>query len=148
MTRKLDKEHNEKLKSIAMQNEIANRDHMNRRARSCTIGTAGGGILELCLRTEHYGTIWYQFNPVEAVEIMGQLAAASGIEMAVRPRKDFASWRSWDTNLPGSVHWMGTAPWQLNDDDRQELIESKIREIENYKSSLPQSKDSLPQSKE
>jgi hypothetical protein len=43
---------------------------------------------------------------------------------------------------------MGTAPWQLNDDDRQELIESKIREIENYKSSLPQSKDSLPQSKE
>ena len=63
MTRKLDKEHNEKLKSIAMEREISQKEDMNRRARSCTIGTAGGGILELCLRTEQYGTIWYQFNP-------------------------------------------------------------------------------------
>lgn len=130
MTRKLDKEHNEKLKSIALQNEIENRDNMSRRARSCTIGNAGGGVMELCLRTEKYGTIWYQFNPVEAVEMMGQLAAAAGVEMAVRPRKDFASWRPWDSPLPASAHWMGTGSYQLPEEEQMNLFEKKSQELE------------------
>jgi|TARA_B100001939_G_scaffold244119_1_gene211527 hypothetical protein len=130
MTRKLDKEHNEKLRSITMEREISQKEDMNRRARSCTIGSAGGGVMELCLRTEHYGTIWYQFNPVEAVEMMGQLAAAAGVEMAVRPRKDFASWRPWDSPLPASAHWMGTGSYQLSEEDQMNLFEKKTQELE------------------
>lgn len=139
MSKKLDAEHAEKLRSLAMEDELHNRENIKRRARSFTIGTAGGGVLEVCLRTDNYGTIWYQFNPVEAVEIIGQLAAAAGIEIAIRPRKDFASWRAWDSDLPGSVHWMGAAPWQLDDGDRQKLIESKKKEVESSQNSLPSS---------
>ena len=98
------------------------------RARSLSVGTAGGGIIELNMRGD-YGNLWYQMQPTEAIEIIGQIAAASGIEIAMRPRQDFSSWRSWDTSLPPSVAWMGAAPWQLTEEARMELEAAKAKNI-------------------
>ena len=80
------------------------------------------------MRGDH-ANLWYLLQPVEAVEIIQQLAASAGLEIAIRPRQDFASWRSWDTSLPGSVHWMGAAPWQLGEQQRAELEAAKAKNI-------------------
>lgn len=98
------------------------------RARSLTIGTATGGIIEVGMRGDN-NRLWYLLQPTEAVEIINQLSAAAGLEIAIRPRNDFASWRSWDTSLPPSVHWMGAAPWQLTDEARIELEAAKSKNI-------------------
>jgi hypothetical protein len=105
-------------------NELADLKQRQTRARSLSVGTAGGGVIELNMRGD-FANLWFQMNPTEAIEIIGQLAAASGVEIAIRPRNDFASWRGWDTSLPASVHWLGTAPWQLSEEDRALLAEAK-----------------------
>ena len=110
------------------QNELANLKANQTRARSLTIGTATGGIIEVGMRGD-FSSLWYLLQPTEAVEIIGQLAAAAGIEIAMRPRQDFASWRSWDTSMPPSVAWMGAAPWQLSDEARAELEAAKAKNI-------------------
>ena len=110
------------------QNELANLKANQTRARSLTIGTATGGIIEVGMRGD-FSNLWYLLQPTEAVEIIGQLAAAAGIEIAMRPRQDFASWRSWDTSMPPSVAWMGAAPWQLSDEARAELEAAKAKNI-------------------
>lgn len=98
------------------------------RARSLTVGTTTGGIIEVGLRGDD-SHLWYLLQPTEAVEIINQLAAAAGLEIAIRPRNDFASWRSWDTSLPPSVQWMGAAPWQLSDEERVELQAAKSKNL-------------------
>ena len=109
-------------------NELADLKQRQTRARSFSVGTAGGGVIELNMRGD-FANLWYQMQPTEAIEIIGQLAAASGIEIAMRPRQDFASWRSWDATLPASVTWMGAAPWQLSEEDRELLAEHKAKNI-------------------
>lgn len=110
------------------ENELADLKQRQTRARSLSVGTAGGGVIELNMRGD-FANLWYQMQPTEAIEIIGQLAAACGVEIAMRPRQDFASWRSWDPTLPASVAWMGTAPWQLSEEDRNLLVEAKAKNI-------------------
>jgi hypothetical protein len=110
------------------ENELADLKQRQTRARSLSVGTAGGGVIELNMRGD-FANLWYQMQPTEAIEMIGQLAAASGIEIAMRPRQDFATWRSWDPTLPASVAWMGTAPWQLSEEDKNLLAEVKIKNI-------------------
>ena len=98
------------------------------RARSVTVGTAFGGIVELIMRSD-YATVWAQLQPVEAIELMEQIAAGCGVEIAMRPKQNFSTWRSWDTSLPTSVAWMGAAPWQLSDEQRLELEATKSKNI-------------------
>ena len=109
-------------------NELADVKQRQARARSLSIGTAGGGVIELNMRGD-FANLWYQVQPTEAIELIGQLAAAAGIEIAMRPRQDFAAWRSWDTTLPASVTWMGAAPWQLSEEDRALLTAYKEKNI-------------------
>jgi hypothetical protein len=109
-------------------NELNNLKSNQTRARSLTIGTANGGIIEVGMRSDS-GHLWYLLQPTEAIEIIGQLAAASGVEISMRVRQDFASWRSWDPTLPSSVNWLGAAPWQLSDEDREKLGEVKAKNI-------------------
>lgn len=90
------------------------------RARSISIGSANGGILELTLRSDRT-TLHYLMRPVEAIEVMEQLAAACGVEIAKRPKQDFTAWRAWDPTTPNGSDWKGAAPWQMNDTDRREL---------------------------
>lgn len=117
-----------KINELYEENELANLKQTQTRARSFTIGTTTGGIIEVALRGD-FANLWYLLQPVEAVEVINQLAAAAGLEIAMRPRQDFATWRGWDTSLPPSVHWMGAAPWQLTDEQRAELEAVKAKNI-------------------
>jgi len=124
----------QQIHNLYEENELAQLKQSQSRGRSLTVGTAGGGIIELCIRAD-YSSLWYQIPPTEAVELIGQLAAAAGVEIAIRPRQDFASWRSWDPTLPGAVTWMGAAPWQLPEEDRALLAEVKAKDIKAIESS-------------
>jgi len=121
------------------ENELADLKQRQTRARSLSVGTAGGGIIELNMRGD-FANLWYQMQPTEAIEIIGQLAAAAGIEIAMRPRQDFAAWRSWDPTLPASIAWMGAAPWQLSEEDRNLLAEAKVKNIKAIEESDDDSK--------
>ena len=68
-------------------------DGLNR-ARSITVGTAFGGTIEMCMRIDGR-TVWAILQPVEALELAHQIAAAAGCHIAMRPREDFGSWREW-----------------------------------------------------
>jgi hypothetical protein len=125
----------QKIHEVYEENELASVKANQTRARSLSVGTAGGGVIELNMRGD-FINLWYQLQPTEAIEVIGQLAAAAaGVEIAVRPRQDFASWRSWDPSLPSSVAWMGAAPWQLNEEARAELEASKAKNIKSIEAS-------------
>lgn len=118
----------QKIQNLYEENELASLEQNQSRARSFSVGTTTGGVIEVSMRGD-FSNLWYLLQPVEAVEIINQLAAASGIEVAMRPRQDFASWRSWDTSLPASVHWVGTAPWQINEEEREKLEAAKAKNL-------------------
>ena len=118
----------QRIQEIYEENELAALEQTKTRGRSIMVGNAGGGIIEICIRGD-YTTLWHQLPPTEVVELIGQLAAASGIEIAMRPKNDFSTWRSWDPTLPASVVWMGASPHQLSDDDKALLTSSKEKNI-------------------
>ena len=118
----------QKIQEVYEQNELAGLQQNQTRARSFSVGATTGGIIEVSMRGD-YSNLWYSLQPVEAIEIINQIAAAAGVEVAMRPRQDFASWRSWDTSLPPSVHWMGTAPWQISEEEREKLESVKAKNI-------------------
>lgn len=124
MTQRKKSKYEQELQKLEEQSNIANYKQNQTRARSLTVGTSTGGIIEVCMRGD-FSNLWYILQPVEAVEIIGQLASAAGVEIAMRPRNDFASWRGWDTDLPETSHWLGTAPWQLSEEDRKLLAAAK-----------------------
>lgn len=130
----------QQIHEIYEQNELAALKQNQTRAQSFTIGTTTGGIIEVGMRGD-FGNAWYLLQPVEAIETINQLAAAVGVEIAMRPRQDFASWRSWDTSLPPSVHWMGSAPWQISEEERLKLEEAKKKNIKAIKESKEETKD-------
>lgn len=66
------------------------------RARSITVGTAFGGTVEISMRRPDGTPTFVIMQPVEAIELIHQLAACSGCHIHLTPRKDFASWRNWD----------------------------------------------------
>ena len=78
-------------------------------------------------------TVWAQLRPVEAIELMEQLAAGCGIEIAMRPKQNFASWRGWeeviDRNISvNQLDWKGTAPYQLGPNEEEvKLLEEKSK---------------------
>jgi hypothetical protein len=124
----------QKIHEVYEENELACLKQNQTRGRSLSVGTAGGGVVELNMRGD-FANLWYQMQPTEVIEIIGQLAAATGIEIAMRPRQDFASWRSWDPTLPANVAWMGAAPWQLSEEDRALLAEYKAKNIKSIEAS-------------
>lgn len=77
------------------------------RARSISIGTAFGGTIELSMRNSNGNTSFVLMQPVEVVEFLHQLAGSIGCHLTLRPRNDFASWRSW-RDVPGMAeHLIG-----------------------------------------
>ena len=111
----------QQIKNEYEKNELATILSNQNRARSITIGQTTGGVIEISMRGD-FAQLWYLLNPVEAVEIIEQLAAAAGLEIAKRPKQDFTSWRSWDLEQPESTHWKGTAPWQINEKEKKRLL--------------------------
>jgi hypothetical protein len=116
------------IDKINEENELASLRQTQTRARSFTIGSSTGGVIEIAMRGDH-SNLWYAANPVEVVEFIYQFAASAGIEVAIRPRNDFASWRGWDSPVPGETHWLGTAPWQLSDEQKQKIFVAKENDI-------------------
>ena len=118
----------QKIREAQEQNELNSQLSINHRARSLTVGQCGGGMIEVMLRGD-VNFLWYVVHPTEAVELIGQIAAAAGVEIAMRPREDFAAWRSWDPTLPGQISWLGAAPWQITDEDKEKIIAAKTKSI-------------------
>ena len=127
-----------KIHDVYEQNEYTELKHNQSRARSFSVGTTTGGIIEVSMRAD-VGNVWYLLHPVEAAEMIEQLAAAAGLQVALRPKQDFTSWRSWDPTIPGCAHWVGAAPWQLNDEAREYLSafnEKNIKALEESKKNI------------
>ena len=91
----------------------ANRSAELNRARSVTVGTAFGGIVELNMRSIDGNVIWCLLQPVEAIEFIHQLAASVGCHIHIQPRKDFSSWRKWsDLGIGHASHFDDPADHQ------------------------------------
>lgn len=139
----------EKIIALAEENELASLLEGRNRARSITCGPSSGGMVEITMRSDTR-SLWYNISPVEAVEFMTQLAASVGVEVAFRPRQDFAAWRAWDSSMPINSNWIGTAPWQLDYQEAgQKLITAAAAEkaAESVKEALEQAskiEDSKP----
>lgn len=102
------------------------------RARSITVGTAFGGIVEINMRAD-IGTVYANLQPTEAIEIIEQLAAGVGVEIAMRPKKNFASWRGWEEVIEQRVSienlsFKGAAAWQIG--PRREVQRAREEEEE------------------
>lgn len=119
----------EKINALMEENELVALLDGRNRARSVTCGPSTGGMVEITMRSDK-ATMWYHISPVEAIEFMTQLAASCGVEAAFRPRQDFAAWRSWDTSMPVTSNWLGTAPWQLEQQERNSLALSPGEDVE------------------
>lgn len=132
-----------KINKFYEENELANLEANKNRARSFTVGTAFGGIIEVSMRGDHHN-LWCLLQPVEAVEFIEQLAAAAGLQVALRPKQDFASWRGWNVDTENK-YWVGSAHWQLgNDDPAAKALEGKEEEEQKQ---LPEPKEDKKSSK-
>jgi hypothetical protein len=118
----------QQINQLAEENELASLMQTRNRARSISAGPTTGGMIEFVMRGD-FAQLWYVISPVEAVEFMQQIAASAGVEIAIRPRQDFAAWRSWDANMPAATAWKGAAPWQLSDEARESLVAHQSGEI-------------------
>jgi hypothetical protein len=126
-----------RINEIYEENELANLEASRNRARSFSVGTAFGGIVEVSMRGD-FNNLYCLLQPVEAVEFIEQLAAAAGLQVALRPRQDFATWRGWDVDAEDR-YWVGAARWQLGNVSNKELEGSKepmqLQESNNNESS-------------
>jgi hypothetical protein len=84
-----------KLKEVDEQMSAVSRDGDMHRARSVLVGTAFGGTTEISLRKMDGSVSWALLQPVEAIELIHQLAASVGCHINLQPRNDFSSWRNW-----------------------------------------------------
>lgn len=113
-----------KINELCEENEYLSIKQNQFRARSITVGTAFGGIPEVVLRADG-ATVHAQMQPTEVVELIEQLAAGIGVEIAMRPKQNFASWRGWEEVIQQRVgfhkiQWKGAAAWQLNGGEVEE----------------------------
>ncbi len=129
-----------KINQIYEENELANLESQKNRARSFTVGTALGGSVEISMRGD-YGSMWVTLQPVEAVEIIEQLASSIGLQIAMRPRQDFASWRGWNVEASDRF-WAGAGQWQIEQAEfshRKMLREMETEEENQIQKLLPSS---------
>jgi|TARA_R110001606_G_scaffold394123_1_gene564735 hypothetical protein len=82
------------------------------RAQSVTVGTAGGGTVEITMRSPSGKFLWNTYQPVEVIELINQLAAGVGCHIQILPRQDFASWRDWKITPEELEHARGVQPFQ------------------------------------
>ena len=98
------------INTITEENEYNNLIQNRSRARSVTVGTCGGGTIEIQMRGDYHSS-WMQLTPTEALEIAEQIAAASGVQVAMRPKNDFSAWRGWNTDSVDYSHLQGSSPF-------------------------------------
>jgi hypothetical protein len=141
----------EKINQIYEENELANLMANKNRARSITVGTAFGGAVEISMRGD-YHDLWAVIQPVEAVELIEQLASGIGLQIAMRPRQDFATWRGWNVDAQDR-YWAGAAEWQIEqastahrkmlelEKEQKYLLPNKIKRKKSKKETLTAEED-------
>ena len=95
--RKGEKDLRRELEELEMRMTLQSRNADLNRARTISVGSAGGGTVEISMRCMNGDAIWYIMQPVEVIEYINQMAAIVGCHIHVKPREDFASWRRWKT---------------------------------------------------
>lgn len=131
-----------KINHMYEENEYASLEQNRNRARSITIGTAFGGAIEVNMRGDFH-SLWCILSPVEAVEVLEQLAAAAGVQVATKPKDDYSAWRGWDVNNINHIHWKGAAPWQVAPENRH--APKELEASEEPKQLLPGKEEEIPQ---
>ena len=129
MTKEKLSKNRKKINELCEENEIDSINSNRYRARSITVGTAFGGIVEISMRTQS-GYMYAQLQPTEAIELIEQLAAGIGVEVAMRPKVNFASWRGWEEVIEqrigfDKIAWKGAAAWQLDGDKLEKNLQLK-----------------------
>ena len=98
-------------------------------------------------------SVYAQMQPTEAIELIEQLAAGIGVEIAMRPKVNFASWRGWEEVIDqriswDKIGWKGAAAWQLGAEhleknhqlkeqaEKNQLPESKQKKTKKIKSEI------------
>lgn len=102
----------------------ADMESMLTRCRAMTIGSAGGGIVEIIMRSNEGYHTWNHLQPVEVIELIHQLAGQVGCHIAVQPRKDFASWREWNITEEEQKHF---GPWPPQPDMRGLMTDTAMK---------------------
>lgn len=142
---KYSSEMREKIHNLCEENEFLSMQQNRNRARSITVGTAFGGTVEVHMRSD-LASVYAQMQPTEAIELIEQLAAGIGVEIAMRPKVNFASWRGWEEVIGQRVSfdkiaWKGAAAWQLDgqtvEENYQKTLESSKTENVNVKELSP-----------
>lgn len=103
MRQKLSKQEQAFFKKQALDNMAS----ANSRARSVTVGTCFGGVVEVMMRANNGQVLWCPLQPVEAIELIHQLAASVGCHIQLAPRRDFSSWREWQYTEEELAHYRG-----------------------------------------
>lgn len=109
----MSKELEKRMRELEERMAMDNREGDLSRARSVTVGTAFGGTSEIMMRGNN-GYMWCVLQPVEVVELINQLAANVGLDIDIRPRQDFATWRNWRV-LPEERQRLNGHPPFVND---------------------------------
>lgn len=104
----------EKIDALEAERVLRDQRASSSRARSISVGTTFGGTSEISMRADDGGSLWCLMQPVEVVELIHQLSANIGCHVALKPRKDFASWRDWRVTEEEKLHYNGWAPF-VND---------------------------------
>ena len=107
-----DKELQKELDRRHKLRQLENLEANDSRAQSLTVGTAGGGAVEITMRSSSGRFLWNTYQPVEVVEFINQLAAGIGCHIQIVPRQDFASWRDWRMTPEELEHARGIQPLQ------------------------------------
>jgi hypothetical protein len=115
MTRATKKDYQDRLSAFRKKQELDQFEEAISRARSVTVGTAFGGTLEIGMRRLDGVHVFALLQPVEAIELVHQIAAAVGCHIALKPREDFSSWRQWNESGVNSA--VGWAPMVENSDE-------------------------------
>ena len=121
------------INNMAEENEYRNMQQNRDRARSVTVGTCSGGVLEIHMRGDYHSS-WMALTPTEALEMAEQLASACGVKIAMRPKNDFSSWRGWNVdNIDADNPWsqpklegqreVARLPFEPNNPENRERIE-------------------------
>ena len=97
-------------KEVHSKIQKANLDSILHRCQALTVGTAGGGIIEIGMKSNEGYYCWNHLQPVEVIEFIHQLAGQVGCHIAIQPRKDFSSWREWNITEEEQLHFAPFAP--------------------------------------
>ena len=90
-----EKQLKKELEKRNLERQLESLEANKNRAQSITVGTSGGGTVEIMMRTARGNFMWNVYQPVEIIELINQMAAGIGCHIHVMPRQDFASWRDW-----------------------------------------------------